>query len=1261
MGTKGNQLHIGTINARGLNNTKKRLSLSEWAKVGNLDIILIQETYCTSRFSSVFNRLWKGEIYHSHTDSKHSRGVCIMINHKFNCKVLSYHYDDKGRKLLLNFEYGDDKYTVVNLYCPTDQREREIFLNDCIGWINSKRINDSYLILGGDMNCIDSPSDRVSNMTDKSSRSLRNLKRSLCITDMWRFLHPDKCDFTYVDPSCRNYNSRIDILCVCNDLERRVVRCEHEIAPCPDHKAVVMYIELKDKPRGKGYWKLNVSVLEEKNYVDNVREIMKDTLIEYQNQAEKSLIWELVKIRIKEFSIRYCTSRVSKKVTEMKQLESSIHILDSKIQLEPHNEEYVTERKILKQTLDTLYADKAIGAQVRAKVRWVEDGEKSTSYFLAVEKYRQGNNVINCLTENKVQYFDDSDILRIAREFFSDLYTSKQPPQSEITAYLDRVNVPTLTDEESSLCEGAISNLECVSALSEMNMNKSPGEDGLPVEFYRKFWNDIGSFIVDIYNDSFTKHELPLSMRKAVIALIFKKGDKEKIENYRPISLTNTDYKILAFVLAKRLQRVISIVISPDQVAYIKGRFIGTNVRLIQDVFKLYNDRNMPGLFMFVDFKKAFDSVEWDFLFEVLRKFNIGDNFQTWIKLLYIKPCASVKNNGFLSEEFSLYRGVRQGCPVSALLFILCMEVLACRIKQNDRISGLCLDSIRDHNIKITQYADDATLFLRNAADMQEAIETLEIFGKISGTELNLAKCEGLWIGCNKNRQNNCNMHQMKWPVTPVRYLGIYIGHDEQECNRLNFQDKVDQIDEVLKQAEKRNVTLFGKVCLIKALAISKITYVATCLDVPDRTIKDIDQRLFRYLWGKRDRIKRKSAINTLQKGGLNMIDLKSHLCALKAAWACRIATAPEESLWSYLPKMYLSKLGDDFLILKTTVTEIDMLPYLKQIPKFYQDVVLSYNKSKIVTSNDFYDNVLNQPIWGNKYLKFKKKTLFFKSWIKEGILLIKNLKLVNGKLDVKFLNNVIQDKRKFHSEINILQSVFKLAKLNLSNEPSNENRIPVFLCHSEETYTWELKRSRFYYCNLIENIAIRPTSERYWNEFTNGRITDDKLLDSYNHKVKQIKDKKLSETSFKILNNILPCNRNLYKWGKSETKMCSFCQEEENISHLLYSCTYAQYIWSIVTRSLDSEKYVTHDTVIFGLGLDTPLSYLFSIVIYYIYREWLICSFEHKQRKQHFCIKSLISYLGIKQNVYAKCTNNIWIEVCFRIEALICVLKAMC
>ena len=137
-----------------------------------------------------------------------------------------------------------------------------------------------------------------------------------------------------------------------------------------------------------------------------------------------------------------------------------------------------------------------------------------------------------------------------------------------------------------------------------MKRNKSPGLDGICIEFYQVFWPLIGNVLVRVFNQSFETGILPPSQRLAVMTLIHKKDDKNDISNYRPISLTNTDYRILAHILANRLQRVMDKIVSKDQTAYIKHRYIGYNIRLISDVIDYYDMINMSGILLGVDFKK---------------------------------------------------------------------------------------------------------------------------------------------------------------------------------------------------------------------------------------------------------------------------------------------------------------------------------------------------------------------------------------------------------------------------------------------------------------------------------------------------------------------------------------------------------------------------------------------------------------------------------------------------------------------------------
>ena len=162
-----------------------------------------------------------------------------------------------------------------------------------------------------------------------------------------------------------------------------------------------------------------------------------------------------------------------------------------------------------------------------------------------------------------------------------------------------------------------------------MDNGKSPGSDGFTCEFYKFFWDYVKQTVIASINYGFKKRQLSICQRRRIITLVPKKDKSTNLlGNLRPISLLNTDYKIATKAIAKRLEAVLPLLINADQTGYIKGRYIGENGGLISDIISYTAAKNLPGLAVFLDFEKAFDSIEWNFLFKVLDKLNFGPDFK---------------------------------------------------------------------------------------------------------------------------------------------------------------------------------------------------------------------------------------------------------------------------------------------------------------------------------------------------------------------------------------------------------------------------------------------------------------------------------------------------------------------------------------------------------------------------------------------------------------------------------------------------------
>jgi len=364
-----------------------------------------------------------------------------------------------------------------------------------------------------------------------------------------------------------------------------------------------------------------------------------------------------------------------------------------------------------------------------------------------------------------------------------------------------------LSDDDNGLLKREITENELYDTLKCMHKNKSPGPDGIPVEFYLEFWNDIKRILLDVYIESYENEELSCTQRQSIMCLIFKKSLRELFKNYRPLSLSNTDYKLIAYLWANRLQKFLKNIISNSQSAYIKGRFIGENIRFLLDVIEYAESEQLPGILLFLDFEKAFDSLNWSFIIKCLEKIGFGEKFIKWFKTLYKNQVAYVKINNYFTRGVHMKRGVKQGCPLSALIFIICTEILYQAINSQDSIKGFLLPD--NSEIKISQYADDTCIFLRNEDSIDEVIKHVKEFGKISGLILNVEKREILLIWLLK-QTNLENKHNVKWPEDPIRYLGIYIGNNYDICYKKNWSNKLDDMQKLIDCWIKHKISLFG-------------------------------------------------------------------------------------------------------------------------------------------------------------------------------------------------------------------------------------------------------------------------------------------------------------------------------------------------------------------------------------------------------------------------------------------------------------------
>ena len=265
-------------------------------------------------------------------------------------------------------------------------------------------------------------------------------------------------------------------------------------------------------------------------------------------------------------------------------------------------------------------------------------------------------------TDNGDIIHDCDSIVKEVKHYYENLYSSRE--ERLLHDDFDDIVFPSLSEEEREGIEGLISLDEVLHALKGMKNDKSPGSDGFISEFFKFFFQDLGDFIVRSINFGFEKGEM------SVIRDIPKEGkDKSRLKNWRPISLLNTVYKIASCCIAEIIKTVIDKLIHEDQKGFLKGRYIGENIRLVYDTLLFAEKNHIPGLLLQADLEKAFDSVSWAFIDKCLSFFNFGNDIKRWISAFYTNIASCVSVNGKYSQWFKIYRGTRQGDPLSLLIF----------------------------------------------------------------------------------------------------------------------------------------------------------------------------------------------------------------------------------------------------------------------------------------------------------------------------------------------------------------------------------------------------------------------------------------------------------------------------------------------------------------------------------------------------------------------------------------------------------------
>lgn len=1180
---------IWSLNVRGLNEQKKRRSVFRFLKQNKVDICLLQETYSSEKTKDIWRNEWGGNIYWCH-GATNSRGVAILVRPKVDFKCEKEDRDDSGRFLAIKALIQDQAFTIINVYAPNKEEHQVHFFHYVRNFMNRECIQNQHsnIIMGGDFNFIMDPNmDRKSDSNFKCTphyssvrNTLNEISESFDISDVWRRKNPNLRRFTWRrhHPQVK---SRLDYWLVSNNLYDCIDKTDIEPSIKSDHSAISLTLKGSlENARGRGYWKLNNTFLQEEAFIAGLIR-NKDGWTQESGAIEDPRIkWEFIKYKIRHFASDYGKKKAKERHTREKELYAKLKELEAR---EDSSDETNREINHLKTEIETIDEEKVRGLILRSGATWHEQGEKSNSYFLRLESRNKVLKTINKLEdENGETVTDQKQILQMQADFYERLYQSKTEKSPEnIMSYLSDIDMETLPENDKASLEEDITMEECAKVIRTFPKSKAPGNDGLTIEFYQKFWPIFGRFLIESINYTFAHGELSSSQKQAVITLLDKGKDRTKLKNWRPISLLNVDYKIISKCLATRIRKVISGLIHHNQVGYVKNRNIQDNIRAIADVLEYTKRANKQGILLCIDFEKAFDSLEWGFMNAILDKLNFGPVFKKWVNILYTSISSCVTNNGHTSNYFSLQRGVRQGDPLSPYLFILAVEVLAQKIRQNERIKGI---RIGGDELKVLQYADDTTALIENVNSAKILLETVKEFGLYSGLHINTDKTEAMWLGC--NRESNSKPLGITWKPNGIKITGVYFSYNQLEGNILNFEQKLAKANNILKMWNQRNLTMIGRIQIIKTFIISQFTYVTSAIDMPEVYAKELEKMVWKFIWkGKKEKLKRSLLCQPVLKGGLNAPDIRKIMMSYKLKWIQKYVGTLNH-VWKNTCNWFMDNADISLTVLlqsnfKLSTQAESALPefYVKML-RFWADMGNTKGGKK---------NFL----WYNKDIVIGNKSVYYESFNKFGICTKMDLYDENGQL-IPF-QQWIQKGLK-HRDFLRWCGLVRQCKIDPSivkNDVGTSSELVVKL--HQGTKCLNKTSTKEVYQELLTQQSNFVNIPRISGKLEEREVNWETVY----RRMYLSEDTKTREFQYKFLNDILATNFWLYKWKIKETDRCTFCNVEcETIQHLFWECIHVKELWNSIQHWYKniSGKEITMNMDLVMLGSEDTL--IHSIVM---------------------------------------------------------------
>ncbi len=1143
---------IITLNCRGLGDIDKfRLLLNNITKIvkNSPSIIMLQETMILT--DSYLKLAWRGK--HIFTPGTGNSQGCITLLPASVDITNIEQLGTRGHCALVKGLIADSDrvLAVLNVYAPNGFRlEKQGFFENLFDKISNL---NGDIIIGGDFNTTLSDYDRhnrgVSAAENRVANFILEKIDEFNLTDSWN----NRGGFTW---------RRGQIM---SKLDRIVYRLEQFVLldnkidwtiTNSDHAAVIVTLEHCELNKNRNdHIKLDNAIIKNPVLLNEIRDYVANQLESAQHMNPHMKL-EFAKMSIRTITLSIMKRERTREASELADINCDIATNTSLLtrSLPPAELRTITvELEELNQCRNQLLQQQGAKLAHHAKSRWYNEGEKSNKYFLNLLKRRTQTNEMSRLMVNGVLETDSNRIRQEVTNFYKTLYNSTDA--IEHNEHMLR-NMFAVTQDENDYMSKAIT-------LDELWLNlkstkaTTPGPDGMSNIYLKKLWHIIGPLILSAWQYSLELGELPPSHKTSILRLIPKQGkDLTDIKNWRPITLSNCDHKLITRTYNARLLKVMSKYITPTQTAYIKTRNISDNLRTINAAVKLADlENDINGIIIALDAQKAFDSVNHEYIAAVLQKCALTQ-FIPLFKLLYKDLQNDIMINGKIGKGYKISNGVKQGDALSCSLFILAIEPVIRNIMQNDNIRPLRSNDLNYSWPKVLGYADDLTIITSNENEcVREVFTEYETFTKSSRLKLNADKTEIFTIN-STNMPPGPNYHNVVYlgqnhtlnALDSIKINGVHFHNDRQTMQEINLAIMTEKMNKHFTDWSRRSLSILGKIQIIKTFGLSQYLYTLAVLNLNPDHWKNIRKLIYKFIWNKNmnvapapHRISREVILTPVEKGGFGMVDLEAVMFASRIR---RFAHLMEHNSHPIAELQNILMAND--LLIATPIKNIEDVTssVLSKLNHHYLQIISKVEDHNIETDQNLQRILLQSKI-KHICIKNKLRSRDFATLTRRGIdTLQQALHRADNSLTLV---------------LNIMNPTIQRHIRTICNLPANVLPLDRII----SIYLYDDNKKNMVRAAQLHSRSIREILEpkKYLNVTKKLNITVDNSINIYN-KIAHIRSVQSKTKLLWLIHGDVYCGSRLKKFKLSDNDRCHRCFAEETIDHLLLECPYTVEIW---------------------------------------------------------------------------------------------------